>query len=95
MHSDYGSFYDDDPIPPPSVALMPEHYNQIHRLLEREVAVLLKIDIDAEFYGPGVEGLNVLAEIPGASGNNEVGMLGAHLASWHGGRAMPPSNVRA
>jgi hypothetical protein len=83
MHSDYGSYIDGDPIAPPSVVLMGEHYNRIHRLLEREVAVELEVDVEATFY-PGAEGLNVIAEIPGASRSGEVVMLGAHFDSWHG-----------
>jgi len=83
MSSDYGSYVDGDPIPPPSVALMPEQYNRIHRLLEREVPVELEVDVEASFY-PEAEGTNVIAEIPGSARNGEVVMLGAHLDSWHG-----------
>ncbi|MBW2715440.1 MAG: hypothetical protein JRD03_05155, partial [Deltaproteobacteria bacterium] len=56
MHSDFGSYLDDDPIPPPSVVLMPEHYNRIYRLLKREVLVEVEVDVDAEFY-PAQQGL--------------------------------------
>jgi carboxypeptidase Q len=83
MHSDYGSIYDGDPVPPPSLVLMPEHYNRIHRLLEREVPVELEIEVDATFY-PEADGLNVIAEIPGTDRAGEVVMLGAHFDSWHG-----------
>jgi len=84
MQSDFGSYRDGDPIPPATAVLMPEHYNRIHRLLERDVVVELEVDVDAEFYGPGIEGINVIAEIPGSGRRNEVVMLGAHLDSWHG-----------
>ena len=84
MQSDFGSFIDGDPIPPATAVLMPEHYNRIHRLLERDVTVEIEIDIDAEFHGPAVDGINVIAEIPGSGRRNEVVMLGAHLDSWHG-----------
>ncbi len=83
MHSDYGSIYTDDPVPPPSVVLMSEQYNRIHRLVKREVPVELEIEVEANFY-PDVEGLNIIAEIPGAARGNEVVMLGAHFDSWHG-----------
>jgi len=83
MHSDYGSYLDDDPIPPPSVALMPEHYNRIYRLLKREVPVEIEVDVDAEFY-PNQQGLNIIAEIPGRGRRSEVVMLGGHFDSWHG-----------
>jgi carboxypeptidase Q len=84
MQSDFGSFRDGDPIPPATAVLMPEHYNRIHRLLERDVLVEIEVDVDAEFYGPKIDGINVIAEIPGTGQRNEVVMLGAHLDSWHG-----------
>ena len=80
----FGSFVDGHPIPPATAALMPEHYNRIHRLLQRDVRVEVEIDVDAEFYGPAVDGINVIAEIRGSGSNQEVVMLGAHLDSWHG-----------
>ncbi|MEH6587109.1 MAG: M28 family peptidase [Halioglobus sp.] len=83
MHSDYGSPFSDDPLPPPSVALMAEHYNRIHRLLKRDVSVTLEVDVDARFY-PNAKGLNIIAEIPGGDRRDEVVMLGAHFDSWHG-----------
>jgi hypothetical protein len=82
-HSGFGSWREDDPLPPPTVALMPEQYGRIHRLLEREVPVTLQIEVDAQFY-PQAEGLNVIAELPGSARGAEVVMLGAHLDSWHG-----------
>ncbi|MFK8049769.1 MAG: M20/M25/M40 family metallo-hydrolase [Halioglobus sp.] len=83
MDSDYGSFRDGDPIPPATAVLTHEHYNRLHRLLEREVPVVVEVDVDAEFHGPAIEGLNVIAEIPGKGRSDEVVMLGAHLDSWH------------
>jgi hypothetical protein len=82
-NSDFGSYFDGDPIPPPSVALMPEHYNRIYRLLKRETPVEIEVDVDAEFY-PEQQGLNIIAEIPGRSRKSEVVMLGGHFDSWHG-----------
>ena len=82
FQSDYGSFEESHPLPPPSVALMPEHYNRIHRLLERGVPVSLEVDVDAEIY-PAQPGLNVIAEIPGSARGGELVMLGAHFDSWH------------
>lgn len=83
MHSDYGDFSDDAPLPPPSVTLMSEHYNRIHRLIQRNVTVEVEVDVDATFY-PRAEGANVIAEIAGTDLKEEVVMLGAHLDSWHG-----------
>jgi len=62
---------------------MPEHYNRIHRLLNRGVPVTVEVDVDAEIY-EDVDGLNIIAELPGTDRRNEVVMLGAHFDSWHG-----------
>lgn len=83
MHSDYGSPYSGDALPPPSVALMPEHYNRIYRLLKRNVAVTVEVDVDAEIY-EDADGLNIIAELPGGDRRNEIVMMGAHFDSWHG-----------
>ena len=84
MQSNFGSYRDGDPIPPATAVLIPEHYNRIHRLLERDVAVEIEVDIDAEFHGPAIDGINVIAEIPGSGRGDEIVMLGGHLDSWHG-----------
>jgi hypothetical protein len=83
MKSDYGSYLEDSPMPPPSVVLMPEAYNRIHRLLERDIPVELEVDVEAAFY-PEAQGVNVIAEIPGSAKSGQIVMLGAHLDSWHG-----------
>jgi len=80
FQSGYGTYESDLPSPPPSVALMPEHYNRLYRLLERGEEVVVQVDVDAELY-PDQPGENVVAEIPGRGG--ELVMLGAHLDSWH------------
>ena len=72
------------PVPPASVALMPEQYNRIARLLEKEIPVRIEVDLTAEFHDD-LAGVNVIAEIPGGSNANEVVMMGAHFDSWHGG----------
>jgi hypothetical protein len=82
FQSDYGTFAPGDAVPPPTVALMPEHYNRIYRLLERGEPVELTVDVDAELY-PDQPGTNVIAEIPGTGRRGELVMLGAHFDSWH------------
>ncbi len=73
-----------DPIPPPMVALTPEHYNRIARLVEHNVPVKLEFDIQAQFLNDTTDSFNVVGEIPGTTKKNELVMLGAHLDSWHG-----------
>ena len=81
----FGSHLASAPIPPPAVQLMPEHYNRLVRLIEHEVPVVLKFNVDATFPDFNAQGMNVIADLPGASKRREVVMMGAHLDSWHSG----------
>ena len=74
-----------DPIPPPTIALTPEHYNRIVRLMERKIPVKLQFNVEAKFIDEPTESVNVIAEIEGGRKKDEIVMLGAHLDSWHGG----------
>jgi len=74
-----------DPVPPPMVALTPEHYNRIARLLDRKIPVRLEFDIQARFLDDRMDSVNVVGEIEGGRKKDEVVMIGAHLDSWHGG----------
>jgi len=81
----FGSHLASAPIPPPAVQLMPEHYNRLVRLIEHEISVVLKFNVDAAFPDLNAQGMNVIADLPGASKRREVVMMGAHLDSWHSG----------
>lgn len=81
----FGSNLANAPIPPPAVQLMPEHYNRLVRLVQREVPVSLSIRVDASFPELNAQGRNVIADLPGGSKRREVVMMGAHLDSWHSG----------
>ncbi|HSP69149.1 MAG TPA: M20/M25/M40 family metallo-hydrolase, partial [Bryobacteraceae bacterium] len=74
-----------DPVPPPSVALTPEHYNRVLRLLDAKIPVKLEFEIQAKFLDDRLDSVNVIGEIPGGRKRDEVVMLGAHLDSWQGG----------
>ncbi len=74
------------PIPPPAVVLAPEEYNRILRMLDREMKVVVEIDLDASYQDDPLATANIIAEIPGGSRADEVVMLGAHFDSWHGAR---------
>jgi len=81
----FGSHRASSPIPPPAVQLMPEHYNRLLRLIERDVPVTLSVNVAASFPQERAQGMNVIAELPGNRKRREVVMMGAHLDSWHGG----------
>jgi len=76
------------PIPPTAVALTPEHYNRLVRLLEHKQPVTIELEVRAKVTEPA-DSFNVIGEIPGQTGtkamNAELVMLGGHLDSWTGG----------
>jgi carboxypeptidase Q len=80
-----GSYDPKRPIALTSVALTPEHYNRIARLLQHKIAVKLEFNIQNQFLEENMDSVNVIAEIPGGKKKDEIVMLGAHLDSWHGG----------
>jgi hypothetical protein len=71
----------------PSVTLSGEHYNMILRMLEKNIPVKLRINVQSKFYDNDGNAYNVIAEIPGSDPvlKDEVVMLGGHLDSWHTG----------
>ena len=67
----------------PVVAVTPEHYNRMYRILERDIPVKIEIDIKTTIGSKRREARNVIAEIPGSDLKDEVVMLGAHFDTWH------------
>ena len=79
---------DEGPGAVPSVTLSAEHYNLIVQMLEQNVPVKLRINLQSKYFDDdGVKAYNVLAELAGADPavRDEVVMIGAHLDSWHTG----------
>ena len=67
----------------PIVAVTPEHYNRMYRILRREIPVSLEVEV-RNSHGTSVEkASNVLGEIPGTDLAQEVVMMGAHFDTWH------------
>jgi carboxypeptidase Q len=70
----------------PAVALMPEQYNRIMRLVDHKIPVKLEFNIENEVDDSRPDCFNVIGEIPGTGKHkDEIVMLGAHFDSWHGG----------
>lgn len=72
----------------PSVTLAAEHYNMIARMLEKNIPVKLRVNVQTTFYdNDGGNAYNVIAELPGSDPalRDEVVMIGGHLDSWHTG----------
>ena len=80
-----GTYKSDEPMAEPRIALTVEHYNRIARLLDKKVPVKIELEVRATSDGATGDGLNIIADIPGASKPDEVVMIGAHFDSWIGG----------
>ncbi len=81
-----GSYDPKRPVAVPGVALMPEQYNRIARLLDHKIPVKLEFNIQNELSSNNLDSFNVVGEIPGTGPHkDELVMLGAHFDSWHGG----------
>ena len=79
---------DEGPGAVPSVTLSAEHYNLIVQMLEQNVPVKIRINLQSKYSDDdGGKAYNVLAELAGADPavRDEVVMIGAHLDSWHTG----------
>lgn len=67
----------------PMIAVTPEHYNRMYRILERGIPVQIELEV-RNCIGEQVEkACNVLGEIPGTDLADEVVMIGAHFDTWH------------
>ncbi len=71
----------EDNLTPPSIALTPEHYNRIYRLVDKGVGATIEAEVRTTFYWDDFDSINVVAEIPGSSKADELVMLGGHLDS--------------
>jgi hypothetical protein len=69
---------EDAVLPPPSIALTPEHYNRLARLVEHGVPARLEVEVRAQFHADD-EPVNIVAEIRGKKKPGELVILGAHF----------------
>jgi hypothetical protein len=81
-----GSYDPKQPTAVPGVALMPEQYNRIARLVQHSIPVKLEFNIQNQFFDDDPNSFNITGEIPGTGKHkDEIVMLGGHFDSWHGG----------
>ena len=71
----------------PTIILSGEHYNMIARMLEHQIPVKLRVNLQTKYYEGDGNAYNVIAELPGTDPalRDEVVMIGGHLDSWHTG----------
>jgi carboxypeptidase Q len=67
----------------PTLAVIPEHYNRMYRVLKRGIAVKVEVEVRNRVGDKVEKAANVLGEIPGTDLADQVVMLGAHYDSWH------------
>jgi hypothetical protein len=72
----------------PTVTLSAEHYNMIAGMLQHNVPVKLRVNVQTKYYdSDNGNAYNVLAELPGSDPalRDQVVMIGGHLDCWHTG----------
>ncbi len=67
----------------PIVAVTPEHYNRMYRVVGRELDVQIEVEVRNTIGDEVQQAANVLGEIPGSDLADEIVMLGAHFDTWH------------
>jgi hypothetical protein len=81
-----GSYDPKQPTATAGVAMMPEQYNRIARLVQHDIPVKLEFNIQSEFFNDDPNSFNITGEIPGTGKHkDQLVMLGGHFDSWHGG----------
>jgi hypothetical protein len=66
----------------PIVAVTPEHYNRMYRIVKRGLPVKVELEIRNKIGEKVEKAANVIGEIPGTDLKDEVVMIGAHFDSW-------------
>jgi len=62
-------------------------------MIEKKVAVRVRLDLEVKASAENVDAYNVVAEIPGTTRSDEIIMLGAHFDSWIGGTGATDNGV--
>jgi len=68
---------------PVIVAVTPEHYNRMYRILKRDIVVKIDIEVRNRIGDKVEQAMNIVGEIPGTDLKDEVVMIGAHFDTWH------------
>jgi carboxypeptidase Q len=67
----------------PIIAVTPEHYNRMCRILKRNIPVKIEAEVRNRVGEKVEKAANVVGEFPGTDLADEVVMVGAHFDSWH------------
>jgi Zn-dependent M28 family amino/carboxypeptidase len=71
----------------PFVHVATEGYGRVARMLERNVPVVLELEMINRFYPADSTSFNIVGDIPGTDPalKDQVVMIGGHFDSWHSG----------
>ncbi|MDH3269803.1 MAG: M20/M25/M40 family metallo-hydrolase [Gemmatimonadota bacterium] len=67
----------------PIIAINPEHYNRMYRVLARDIPVQVEVEVRNRHGDAVSQAHNIVGEIEGTDRADEVVMLGAHFDTWH------------
>jgi hypothetical protein len=67
----------------PIIAITPEHYNRMYRVLARDIPVEIEVEVRNRHGASVTQAHNVVGEIRGSDRSDEIVMLGAHFDTWH------------
>ena len=67
----------------PIIAVTPEHYNRMFRILKRGLPVKVEVEVRNRVGDKVEKAANVIGEIRGTDLADEIVMVGAHYDSWH------------
>lgn len=68
---------------PVLVAITPEHYNRMYRILKRGIPVTVGLEVRNRVGEQVEQAANIVGEIPGSDLKDQVVMIGAHFDTWH------------
>jgi hypothetical protein len=68
---------------PVIVAVTPEHYNRMYRIVQRGIPVKVEVEVRNRIGEEVEQAMNIVGEIPGSDLKDEVVMIGAHFDTWH------------
>ena len=67
----------------PVIAITPEHYNRMYRILGRGIPVTVELEVRNTIGDSVQQAANIVGEIAGSDLKDQVVMLGAHFDTWH------------
>lgn len=68
---------------PVIVAVTPEHYNRMYRILKRDIPVKIELEVRNRIGDKIEPAVNITGDIPGSDLKDQVVMIGAHFDTWH------------